>query len=289
MGPLNGHDDRFLLKKNATLGLLKTPRHSRKTAPLKRSMFFSRFSVRRGNLIRLYGTTPDSRLFKKPANLSSALQTSMAQVSTGIKPQPKGGMQAGPTQEFDVSQSIRIGQLLIENRVLSEQQVFEIVEAQKRLHIPFGVLAERMFDVTIESIESAWIEQYHRFTGTIDLNDRTIDTQALRHISRRQAWQFEVLPLGFEPTGELLLAASHERLARAVTFATNRIDHAVFFRVAESNQLRSFLRDHYPMPEVSQHILDRARDLTAPASQSVGHPDDDAMIDADVDRFLESV
>ncbi len=186
------------------------------------------------------------------------------------------------------NQPIRIGQLLIENRVLSEQQAFEIAEAQKRLHLPFGVLAERMFDVTIESIESAWIEQYHRFTGTLNLAERQIDTSALRLISRRQAWQFEVLPLGFEPTGELLVAASRERLARAVTFATNRIDHAVFFRVAESHQLRDFLRDHYPMPEVSQHILDRARALTSSPFSGAGNDEDDAMIDADVDRFLES-
>ncbi len=183
---------------------------------------------------------------------------------------------------------IRIGQLLIENRVLSEQQVFEVAEAQKRLHLPFGVLAERMFDVTIESIESAWIEQYHRFTGTLNLAEREIDTSALRLISRRQAWQFEILPLGFEPTGELLLAASRERLARAVTFATNRIDHAVFFRVAESHQLRTFLREHYPMPEVSQHILDRARALTSSAFHGSPSATDDAMIDADIDRFLES-
>jgi len=186
------------------------------------------------------------------------------------------------------NQPIRIGQLLIENRVLSEQQAFEVAEAQKRLHLPFGVLAERMFDITIESIESAWIEQYHRFTGTLNLAERDIDASALRLISRRQAWQFEVLPLGFEPSGELLVAASRERLARAVTFATNRIDHAVFFRVAESHQLRTFLRDHYPMPEVSQHILDQARALTSSSPSEAGYAAENAIIDADVDRFLES-
>lgn len=42
------------------------------------------------------------------------------------------------------------------------------------------------------------------------------------------------------------------------------------------------------MPEVSQHILDRARALTSSEFSGAGHADDDAMIDADVDRFLES-
>ena len=68
----------------------------------------------------------------------------------------------------------------------------------------------------------------------------------------------------------------------------SRLDHAVFFRVAESHQLRSFLRDHYPMPEVSQHILDRARALTSSALSGAECAEDNAMIDADVDRFLES-
>lgn len=164
---------------------------------------------------------------------------------------------------------IRIGQILIENGVLTEQQVFEIVQAQKKQHLPFGVLAERMFDVTLASIEEAWIEQYHRFTGTIDLTQQQFDTKALQLISRRQAWQFELMPIGFEPTGELLMAASRNRLARAVTFATNRLDHVVYFRVAESMQLRMFLREHYPMPEVSQNLLDRARNLVdRPAAEA---------------------
>ena len=161
-----------------------------------------------------------------------------------------------------VPQTIRLGELLVEAGVLSEQQVFEIVQAQKKQQVPFGVLAERMFDVTIDTIEQAWIEQYHRFTGTLDLQAQQVDEQALRLINRRQAWQFEILPLHFEPGGELLMAASKKRLARAVTFAATRIEQVVYFRVAESEQLRDFLRLHYPMPEVSQELLARARDMT---------------------------
>ena len=156
---------------------------------------------------------------------------------------------------------IRIGQILVENGVLTEQQVFEVVQAQKKRHLPFGVLAEQMFDVTLQSIEAAWIEQYHRYTGTIDLTEQQFDEPALKLLSRRQAWQFEILPIRFEPNGELLVAASRHRLARAVTFATNRLPHVVFFRVAESTQLRQFLRQYYPMPEVSQQIIERARDM----------------------------
>lgn len=160
-----------------------------------------------------------------------------------------------------MSKPIRIGQILVEHGVLTEQQVFEIVQRQKKDHLPFGVLAEEMFDVTIDSIEQAWIEQYHRFTGTIDLRQENVDTQALKLINRRQAWQFEVLPLHFESGGELLVAASRRRLARAVTFMAAQLEPVVFVRIAESNQLRDFLQQHYPMPEVSDELIERAKHL----------------------------
>ncbi|MEX0886789.1 MAG: hypothetical protein WD009_10165 [Phycisphaeraceae bacterium] len=162
-----------------------------------------------------------------------------------------------------MSKSLRIGEILIDQGVMSRQQVFEVLQAQKRLHLPFGVLAEQMFEVTLESIEQAWVSQYHDFTGTIDLSEVRVDDEALRLIHRRQAWQFEILPVHIDSTGELLIAASRSRLARAVTFAANRLNRAVFFRIADREQLRTFLQRYYPMPEVSQSLIDRARSLQA--------------------------
>jgi len=122
-------------------------------------------------------------------------------------------------------------------------------------------LAERMFDVTLDSIESAWVDQYERFTGQIDLDDYEIDARTLKLINRRQAWQFEILPIRFEEEGELLMAASRKRLARSVTFVANRLEPVVFFRLADSQQLREFLRKHYPMPEVTDELLRRAAEI----------------------------
>lgn len=164
-------------------------------------------------------------------------------------------------------QSIQIGQILVEQGVLNDQQVFEIIEQQRKTKTPFGVLAERMFDVTVGSIEKAWIEQYHRFTGgNIDLSRQKVDTEALEIINRRQAWQFEILPLRYEPGGELLIAATRKRLARAVTFVTARLGPVAFFRIAESHQLRGFLRKHYPMPEVTEELLNKARQMCRPVN-----------------------
>jgi hypothetical protein len=159
-----------------------------------------------------------------------------------------------------MTRPIRLGEILIEQGVLSEQQVFEIVQTQKRLKLPFGVVAEQLFEVTIESIEQAWANQYHRFTGTLDLDCEAIDPEAVAQISRRPAWQFEMLPIAFEPGGELMLAASQRRLPRAVSFAASRIALPVYFRVADPTQLLEYLQNHQPMPEVPEHLLDRARE-----------------------------
>ncbi len=160
-------------------------------------------------------------------------------------------------------QPIKLGQILVEQGVLCEQQVFEILEKQRQSFLPFGVLAEQMFDVTLHSIEQAWVEQYSRFTGEVDLERCKFDQQALKLINRRQAWQFEIMPVCYEDTGELLMAASRRRLARAVTFVANQIEPVVFFRLADSQQLRQFLREHYPMPEVSEELLRRAVEMVA--------------------------
>lgn len=163
---------------------------------------------------------------------------------------------------------IRIGEVLVEQGVLTEQQVFEILQVQKRQGVPFGVLAEMMFEVTPQSIENAWVEQYHRFSGDFDIEHESVDVQVLQMINRRQAWQFEILPLRFEPTGELLVAASRTRLARAAAFVAHRLTPVVLFRITESEMLRKFLQRHYPMPEVSEELMRKARDLAGQSSPS---------------------
>jgi hypothetical protein len=160
-----------------------------------------------------------------------------------------------------VSRPIRLGEILIEQGVLNEQQVFEIVDAQRRLNLPFGVVAERLFEVTLQSIEKAWAQQYRTFTGTLDLDHQPINEQAVAEITRRPAWQFEMLPVGYDPNGELIVAASQRRLPRAVTYAASRINRPVYFRIADPTQLLEYLQHHLPMPEVPEHLLDRAREV----------------------------
>ena len=151
---------------------------------------------------------------------------------------------------------IPIGQLLVEQGVLTADQVKHILTVQKASHRPFGDLAERLFGIAPEAIEDAWVEQYIRTAGVVDLDDVTFDADCLRLINRRQAWQFHLLPAHRD--GEhLQVATDAEHLIKSVNFASRRIDEAVFFLVADRGQLREFLMKHYPVPEHIAQFAER--------------------------------
>jgi hypothetical protein len=149
---------------------------------------------------------------------------------------------------------IPIGQLLVEQGVLTPRQVEHILTVQKQSHRPFGDLAERLFGINPRAVEDAWVEQYTRTVGIVDLDEQQIDEDCLRLLNRRQAWQFHTLPTSREEDN-LNLATSPESLVRAVNFATRKIDEPICFVLAERQQLREFLMKHYPVPE---HIAEFA-------------------------------
>jgi hypothetical protein len=142
---------------------------------------------------------------------------------------------------------IQIGQLLVEQGVLTQQQVQQVLELQKVSHRPFGDLAERLFGIHPKAVEDAWVEQYLRAVGVIDLADERIETECLRLLNRRQAWQFHALPMNRQHQS-LNVATCAEHLVRAVNFSTKTFDEPVYFLIAERAQLREFLMKHYPVP-----------------------------------------
>jgi hypothetical protein len=145
---------------------------------------------------------------------------------------------------------IRIGQLLVEQGVLSDTQVQHVLKVQKESGRPFGDLAERLFGISPRAVEDAWVEQYIRTAGVIDLDEIEFEKDCLRLLNRRQAWQFHMLPTYRDQEhGELNVATSPQNLVRAVNFATRSIDEPVYFMLAERKQLREFLMKHYPVPE----------------------------------------
>ena len=152
---------------------------------------------------------------------------------------------------------IQIGQLLVEQGVLTDKQVAHILKVQKISHRPFGDLAERLYGINPRAIEDAWVQQYTRMVGTVDLDEQRMDEQCLRLINRRQAWQFHMLPTRREEAN-LNVATTAEGLVRAVNFSAKTLDEPIYFQIAERTQLRDFLMKHYPVPE---HIAKYAENL----------------------------
>ena len=150
---------------------------------------------------------------------------------------------------------IPIGQLLVEQGVLTQGQVDHILRIQRVSHRPFGDLAERLFGIKPKAVEDAWVEQYTRTVGTIDLEDQQIEEECLRLLNRRQAWQFNTLPLNRDPDDSINMATTRENLVRAVNFSSRTLDEPICFLLAERTQLREFLLKHYPVPE---HIAEFA-------------------------------
>src|SRR5688572_32881278 len=109
----------------------------------------------------------------------------------------------------------------MEQGVLTSRQVEHILRVQKESHRPFGDLAERLYGVSPEAVEDAWVAQYTRVAGVVDLEEGEIDPACLRLINRRQAWQFHLLPLRRDAEN-LNIATDSEHLIRAVNFSTRR-------------------------------------------------------------------
>lgn len=151
---------------------------------------------------------------------------------------------------------IRIGQLLVEQGVLSDIQVQHILKVQKQCGRPFGDLAERLYSISPKAIEDAWVEQYIRTAGVVNLDEIAVETDCLRLLNRRQAWQFHVLPTK-RSEGELNVATTPQNLVRAVNFATRSFDEPVYFMLAERQQLREFLMKHYPVPEFLAQMAEK--------------------------------
>jgi hypothetical protein len=151
---------------------------------------------------------------------------------------------------------IQIGQLLVEQGVLTTKQVEQILKVQQTSHRPFGDLAERLFGIDPRAVEDAWVEQYVRTAGIVDLSQIKIESDALRILNRRQAWQFHLLPLNHnEPVSSdsagpnFNMATSSDSLVRAVNFAVRKLNDPIYFLIAERQQLREFLMKHYPVPQ----------------------------------------
>ena len=154
---------------------------------------------------------------------------------------------------------LRMGDLLVDNGVLSSEQVEQALAVQRESGRPFGLVCERLFSIPPEAIEAAWSQQYAQMTPRFDPDFEPVEQRCLELVSRRQAWQFRVLPVRFDGD-ELVLASSQQHLPRALRFAHHVLGTPSYLVCAEPHKLGEALCRHFPMAGMSPDVIacDRA-------------------------------
>lgn len=150
---------------------------------------------------------------------------------------------------------VRLGEIMVEQGVLTKQQVEDVLAEQQRTSRPFGVLAEQLFGIDPSVIESSWSQQYARLTRTVDLDVEAFEAHATELVSRRQAWQFQIVPVRFDGD-ELMIATTVEYLPRALRFANNVIGLPVYFVMTERSALMVALTKHYSIAGMTEKTTD---------------------------------
>lgn len=151
---------------------------------------------------------------------------------------------------------MRIGELLVQNGVLTQPQVDRAVAEQQESGEPFGVVCERLFGVHPKVVEGAWAEQYARLVENVNAKLDQVDPAAEQVVTRRQAWQFRSAPLRYE-NDHLVVATCVPALPRALRFATTHIASPVFFVLVTPEELANHLTKRFPMIGMDADIIRR--------------------------------
>ncbi|MHC4908916.1 MAG: GspE/PulE/PilB domain-containing protein, partial [Planctomycetota bacterium] len=137
--------------------------------------------------------------------------------------------------------------------------VESVLEKQARTGRPFGLLAEELFDLDATEVERAWARQYAGLTLRVDPLTQPTDERVLAMVTRRQAWQFRVVPIRFDGA-ELMLATTEQFLRRALGFAVNVLSTPAYIVLADGDELGAALCRFYAMPGMTPDIADSGLD-----------------------------
>ena len=140
----------------------------------------------------------------------------------------------------------RIGRLLIQRGVLSQDQLEAILTRQAETGEPFGTVALELYGVNEDEVWRACGQQMAAFLPHVELACEPNEPAALGALSAEEAWALCVLPLRYEKDG-LVIAATAARLPEAMS----RFGDEAPFVIAERHQIETFIqrRYHYQPPE----------------------------------------
>ncbi|MEM1423964.1 MAG: hypothetical protein AAGH64_08160 [Planctomycetota bacterium] len=152
----------------------------------------------------------------------------------------------------------RMGELLVDQGVLTGEQVDAILDSQKACARPFGVLAEELFGICPEAIERAWVRQYVEIAQHVDVLTVPRDPGVEKHVSDRQCWQFGVFPIRVEGN-ELVMATTPGHLPRALRFASSVLERPAYFVLTAQDALAKALEQHHAIPGLdASHLASTA-------------------------------
>lgn len=152
----------------------------------------------------------------------------------------------------------RIGERLVRMGAITDKQLQSALARQEETGRPLGLICEELHGTSPRVVEEAWAEQYAELVADLEPRLRDFDAECLRLISRRQAWQFAVLPLRHEDE-VLVVATVAVRLAQARRFMATIVPGAVTLLVTDHTSLARALSRHYPFPGMSAQVLLRGR------------------------------
>ena len=148
---------------------------------------------------------------------------------------------------------MRIGEMLITAGLLTSEETEQILRRQQSHPEPFGLLAQRMFGLDPQQIEDVWTETTIRLGEVVRPEDSEIDLNVLDLVTRRQAWQFRIIPVSWDD-GCLVLVTTRDHLARALRFATRSIPFQVYFLLVETGVFAEALNANYAMPGMDANV-----------------------------------
>ena len=137
-----------------------------------------------------------------------------------------------------------IGHILIEQGVLTPNQVARALAAQAEREVPLGRIAEQLFDIERTVVIEALAEQVVMRAPDASLATEHFDEQCLRMISAKEAWDSLILPIRWED-GELLCATTVETLPSAIELLQQKLVCPFHFVIAEMRPLEEFIASLY--------------------------------------------
>jgi hypothetical protein len=149
---------------------------------------------------------------------------------------------------------IPIGELLMQQGVLTAEQCQAVLDRQAASHRPFGEIAEELFHVDGKAVERAWASQYAKITRWVDPLTETVDPMVQDLVTRRQAWQFRLLPMGYDGS-ELMVCTTQDGLIRAMNFAVRQLPVTCYFVLTAPETLAAALMRIYPMDGMTPELI----------------------------------